>query len=109
MGAGVGVTHLTENLRLAQHQGIQPAGHAHHVFQGLVAVMLIKDRANPVQGHAPLPGQPAGHVQGVAVHQAVQLGTVAGGQQGRFTHAGKLAQPVQRPVRLVGGERQLLA
>ena len=37
-----GFFHLTQNLRLAQHQRIQPAGHAHQMADGIVVLMPVQ-------------------------------------------------------------------
>jgi hypothetical protein len=48
-GHGVGRFHLTENLRLAQHQRVEPGGDAHHVTNCRIIFMHISTRAQLIE------------------------------------------------------------
>ncbi len=109
VGAGVGLAQLAENLRFAEHHGIQAAGHPHQVLQGFFVPVGIKDPPQGLHRHAPGLRQPLPEIRRFAVDQAVHFGTVAGGQQRRFADTGKLAQGNQGVIRLSGGKCQLLA
>ena len=86
-GAGVacgahGVFHLPQDLRLAQHHRVQPAGDAKGVACGLVALQRVGMAAQQTGRNAAVVRQPvqrAIHV--VAVADAVDFGAVAGGEQ----------------------------
>jgi hypothetical protein len=100
--------HLAEDLRLAQHHGIEPAGHAEGVPRGVVPVHHVGMLAQVLGAHAALLGQPvqrrlqqrrhavAGRRR--CAQRQVQLGAVAGGDDGRFgVHPLQaVVQPAQR-------------
>ena len=106
MGTGIGFSHLTQNLRLAQYQRVQAAGHPHHVFQGLLALVLIEHGHQLVHRQVAALRQPGSKIRHCLVNQTIQFGTVTGGKQGRLAHPGHVSQAGQRRFRLLRGERQ---
>ncbi len=113
------VFHLAEDLRLAQHHGIEPAGHAEGVAHGLRLPQRIHVGRQFAGVDVVVVGQPAdgvlvGGVFGqVAVGRAVELGAVAGGEDGGLGRAlavrQMLAQRAQRGLELLERKRHLLA
>ena len=99
---------LAQNLRLAQHQRIQPAGDPEQVAHGVGVAVPVQVA---VQGVARLGmrGQPVGQRSPVAFRVRIQLGAVAGRQQHRLMHARQRAQRCQRRRQRVRGERHPLA
>ena len=110
-----GRLHLAQDLGFAQHHGIQPAGHAEGVAHGALVgqqVQVLGQVAFAV--HAPVAADPFGQcltglVGGVGL--AVDLGPVAGGQDGGF--GGQRLQVATqigqgRADRLLRGEGELL-
>ena len=103
-----GLLHLAEDLRLAQHQRVQPGRHPEQVAHRVGLVVAIQVGVQVVAG-ALLAGQPVGQRIGAVVAAGVDLGAVAGGQQHRLLHAGLRAQRLQRPRQRVRAERHRLA
>ena len=110
-----GRLHLAQDLGFAQHHGIQPAGHAEGVAHGALVgqqVQVLGQVAFAV--HTPVAADPFGQcltglVGGVGL--AVDLGPVAGGQDGGF--GGQRLQVATqigqgRADRLLRGEGELL-
>ena len=99
---------LAQNLRLAQHHGVQPAGHAKGVACDIIAFEVVGVGAQFVGGDAAALGQPGQRLfhRGL-VAGAVNFGAVAGGNDGRFRVAvQRLAQGLQVRFDLVHGERK---
>ena len=105
VGMGVGITHLAENLRLTEHQRIEPAGHPHHMAQGILITVLVH---RPTQGgirQLLVTGQPAGKIRRGAFCQAIDFGAITGRQHRHFLHPGLLTQLAQRRVQCRPGQR----
>ena len=49
LGRGVGGLELAQNLRLADHHGIQAGGHAEEVMNGLAAFVAVEVRPDAVR------------------------------------------------------------
>ena len=91
---GEGVLHLAENLRLAQHHGVEPGGHAERMLDGV----LVRD-GDTGSGSTVVAGRagdsrrtirpPAAVVAGS--EPAVNLGAVAGGKDGRLARRRRCA------------------
>jgi len=130
VGLAHGLLHLTQDLRLAQHHRIQPAGHAEGVARGMAAFVHIGVAQQLVVRHLAHLAQPVhgGLVQvsclacgaDQATQGAVQLGAVAGGQQGHLGTVGAmpwqpqmlvqiLMQTLQRRGELIHRERKASA
>jgi hypothetical protein len=103
-----GVLELPQDLRLAQHHGIEPARHAEGVFHRLLLRQLVKIGVEllaleavvgcgPVDGGARLGGR------------AIDLGAVAGGDDRRLLHRTPVDEVAQRLRQLFGMEHHLLA
>jgi hypothetical protein len=100
--------HLTQNLGFAQHHRIQPGGDAERVLRGLFLRQRIEVRREFVPADLVEIGQPLRHrIGGGGV--AIQLGAVAGRQNGDFAGVPGFRQIVQRLHQLLGAERHLLA
>ncbi len=108
---------LTEDLRLTQHHRIQPRRHSEDMARGFAALRHLRMLGQRRALRAALFGQP---VQ-CRAHQFlrvlalagghVQLGAVAGGQQGHFGRgaAEPFAQRTQRQRQPFGRKRELAA
>ena len=103
-----GVLQLAEDLRLAQHHGIEAAGHTegvarrHAVFEG------VGMGAQHCGRNATRLGQPVQRrLQFGVFTGTIDFRPVAGGDNCRFRLTGQgLAQSVQRGLDLFGGERE---
>ncbi len=111
-----GVLHLAEDLGLAQHHGIEPAGHAERMARHEAFLERVGVRAQQRRAHAAAVGEPVERmVQRRLLAGAVDLGAVAGGEDGGFHlrmargAAQRLAQALQRGRDLVDGERKTAA
>ena len=92
---GPGVLHLAEDLRLAQHQRIQPGGDAEQVAHR-VGVGVPVEIGVQVAGIVRMRGQPVGQRAAVVVGDGVELGAVAGRQQRHFAHRRQARSAVER-------------
>ena len=94
----IGILQLTEDLRFAEHQGVQAAGDREQMLdRSGVRVSRYSDCLNIeiVVGQVVPVGEPT-CVSGIGagVRKAIQLGAIAGRDDERFAHAGD-----SRPVR----------
>ena len=109
-----GVLHLAQDLGLAQHHGIEPAGHAEGMARHMAVFQQIGVRAQQFGRDAAAVGQPVQRmVHGRHFGRAVDLGTVAGGENGGLDGAvlaagagQRFAQALQRGHDLVKRERE---
>jgi hypothetical protein len=109
-GAGVfggahRVFHLAQDLRFAQHHGVEAAGHAKGVAGDLVALQRVGMRAQQGGRNAAVVRQPLQRVVQVGVVTGtVDFSAVAGGEQGRLGLACQRgAQAAQSGLDLVQG------
>ncbi len=106
----VGVLHLAEDLRLAQHHRVQPGGDAEHVAYRVVFIVPIQELIQFAGSQMMMTTQPRlRDVLRARRHADIQLGAVAGGQDHRLFHAGFVGQLVQGFARGVRVERHLFA
>ena len=78
-GDCVGRLHLPENLRLAQHQRVEPGGDAHHVTHGLVVDVHIGAGLEFVEAEAVIVGQPGQYRVGFQlILLQIELAAIAG-------------------------------
>ena len=86
---GVGRFHLAENLRLAQHQRVQPRGHAHHVTNGSIVFMDISAGTQLIEAQVVVVRQPFQHaVCRKVVLLYIELTAIAGGEDRSFATVG---------------------
>ena len=110
--SGVGSAHrvfeLAQNLRLAQHHGVEPAGHPKGVARGLAVGQAVGVRAQRLHRHAARLRQPGQGVFEVGfVACAVNFGAVAGGNDGCLRRLGHgAAQALEVRLDHVQGERK---
>jgi len=106
----VGILHLAEDLRLAQHHRIQPGGDAEQVARRVLLVVAVQELVQLAGSQTMVAAQPRQRqLLGAGGHAHVQLGAVAGGQDHRLLHAGFLLQFVQGGGGGFGVERHLFA
>jgi hypothetical protein len=108
LGLAHRLLHLAQDLRLAQHHGVQAAGDAEGMPGGLRPLQHVGVLGQLRAAHAAGLRQPVdGRRQQLARRGAVQFGAVAGGDQGSLGRAAQpLAQLVQRGRELVERERE---
>ena len=101
--------HLSQYLRFAQHHGIQPAGHTERVLYRLFLRQTVDDKARSRrQADGGMP--PASRLACVGVAgAAIDLGTVAGGKDGRLFGGTVIHQVAQCRFQRLDIERNLLA
>ncbi|MGX1118916.1 hypothetical protein RKD37_004279 [Streptomyces ambofaciens] len=83
LGAGQRVLYLAEDLPLADHHRVKPAGHREQVVDGPVLVVHVEVGGQLLQADAAVPGEQRGQLGDTGVelvHVGVQLDAVAGGQ-----------------------------
>src|SRR3569623_2041648 len=106
----VGILHLAQDLRLAQHHRVQPRGDAEHVSHCRVLVMPVEELVQLARGQAVVAVEPRlRRLFGTFGYADVKLGAVAGGEDQRFFNARlglQLAQGFSGGVRI---ERHLFA
>jgi hypothetical protein len=100
--------HLAEDLRLAEHHRIQAAGDAKSVRHRAILRQRVDVRLERVGGHTMKVLEPARDGRGIGGVD-VDLGPVAGRQNGRFVDARLRDQVAQRGAQGVRLERNLLA
>ena len=84
-GGAYRVFHLTQNLRLAQHHGIEAAGDAEGVARGMLVLVAVAVFPQRMGFHAPGLGQPVQGLRHVLeATRAIHLGAVAGGENRRL-------------------------
>ena len=93
LGGGVRATHLAEHLLLADHRGIQAAGHREQVLDGRFGIAHVGVFGEIAQPHAGmlrehLPDHREAAVEGL--DDGVDLDAVAGGQHHRLGHQRRL-------------------
>ena len=116
LGCAHCVLHLSQNLRLAQHHRVQPAGNAESMAGDRAVFQRVRMRAQHFAADTAAVRQPVQRVvhRGM-VASAVNLGAVAGGNDGgfdtpvRIVLAQRLAQAVQRRRDLIERERETTA
>ena len=72
--------HLAENLALADHDRVQPAGHGQQVGYRPLVIVHVQVRGEVAVGHAAVPGEQladGGHARVEPVHVGVDLDPVA--------------------------------
>ena len=102
---GVGLLDLPQDLRLPQHQGVEPAGHPHQVANRLLVLMLVDggDHLGRIQTVETL--QPLQHLLALPLRQAaVKLGAVAGRDDHRLAYTGLGDQLTQGAIDAVRAE-----
>ena len=77
-----GIFDLTENLRLAQHHAVEPAGYAEGVAHGRFGLVAVEIGFQRAVGNLVVVGQPAHNI--VRLAHAIEFGAVAGGQNHGF-------------------------
>lgn len=100
----IGRLHLTENLGFTQHQGIQPAGDAHHVAQCLAIAVGVTGTEQLRGRHLVGGGQPVAKGGETGVADGVDFGAVAGGQNGDLVQRQGLPRTRQVVGEVVCGE-----
>src|SRR5690606_16139263 len=109
---GPGVLDLAQDLRLAQHQRVQPGRDpeqvAHRVAAGVPVQVAVQALAN-AGGVGRVGRQPVGQRAAVVVGDGVDLGAVAGRQQRGFMHPWQCPKRRQRRHRRIAGKRDALA
>ncbi|MDT4860078.1 hypothetical protein FQZ97_946170 [compost metagenome] len=102
--------HLPENLRLAEHHGVQPRGHPHHVAHRGVVFVDIGAGAQLVEAELVVIGQPGQHhIGGQAVLFEVEFAAVAGREDRRLAGSGALTELLQSLNQLLRGESHAFA
>ena len=99
LGMGIGLLDLPQDLRLPQHQRVEPARHPHQVAHRLFIVMLIdgSDQFGRVQPVELL--QPAQHLLLPLLFEiAIEFGPVAGGDDHRLADTGLAHQLTQGAI-----------
>src|SRR6185437_15095984 len=111
----IGIFHLAEDLRLAQHHRIEPGRDAKQMaYRGLILVQ-IEELREPAAGRSlrtetMMFEEPAlRNALRARVHVDVQLGAVAGRENEGLVDAGLAREVVQGLWRRFGRERDLLA
>ncbi|RMR97186.1 hypothetical protein ALP74_200479 [Pseudomonas coronafaciens pv. garcae] len=109
-GNGIRGLHLAENLRLAQHQRVQPRGHAHHVAHGSIILVNIGTGTQLFQAEVMVIGKPGQNtVCREVIMLDIQLAAVARRQDRSLTAFGQTAELLQRLDQLFGGKCHALA
>ncbi|MNZ41593.1 hypothetical protein D3C78_591460 [compost metagenome] len=107
---GIGRLHLTEDLRLAQHQRVKPGGDAHHVPHGVMIFMDVGTGAQLIEAQLMVLSQPA---QNTLCRQVIllyiQFTAVAGRKDRSFAAGGQSAELLQGFHQLLRGKRHALA
>jgi hypothetical protein len=102
--------HLPEDLRLAEHQRVEPGGHAERVLHGLLVGVQVEVRLDVVGRQAVEVAEPADRLAAVAlVEAAIHLGAVAGREDRGLVHAAARGEVMQCFGQALGRERRLLA
>ncbi len=107
-GAAHRLLHLAENLRLAEHHRIEPAGDAKGVRDRAILRQRVDIRMERLGGHPVEALQPALDRRGFGGAE-IDLGPVAGRQNRRFLDARLRDQVAQRDTQRVRLECNLLA
>ena len=105
LGGGVGGFELSQDLRLADHHGIQAGGHAEEVMDGVAALMAVEMRPDGMRADGLVIGEEGiddGARVGAVLGGDGDLDAVAGGEDQGFGDALARFQIGQR-----GGERFL--
>lgn len=107
---GVGGLELAENLRLAQHHRVKPAGDAHHVPNRVLLAVHVGAGAQFVDTQAMIVGQPLQHfIAAQLILLQVQLAAVAGREDRCLAAGCQPTQLLQRLDQLLRGESNALA
>ena len=113
LGCGrVGFLHLSENLRLADHERVEPGGDAEQMTRDVQIGDLVRMRHELGTVHAvelAHEGQEARARQREVVARGVQLRTVAGRQDDRLARRAALGQRPQRAIEAPRLEVEALA
>ena len=108
LGLAHRLLHLAEDLRLAQHHGVQTAGDAESVFHRLLLRETIDVGFDIVGRQLVVIRQPADRLRR-RTGAAIDLGTVTGGQDGGFLGSAVANQIAQSVLHRLDAERKLLA
>jgi hypothetical protein len=110
-GGAHGVLHLAQDLGFAQHHRVEPAGHTKGVARRLRIFQGVDVGPQHGGGDAAAMGQPVQRMVGlVRLARAIDLGAVAGGDDGGFRMVRKgLSQSLQRGRDLVDGKGKTAA
>ncbi len=96
--------HLPQDLRLAEHHRIEPRGDPEGVADGAPVRMLVEERLDAVAGQVVVVAQPPDQRLGIGVLLvAIDLGAVAGGQDGGLANGLPAPEAVQRILQPLGG------
>ncbi len=109
-GLVVGLFQLAENLRLAQHQRIQPAGHTQQVAHDILLLVGVEPVAHVGIVAGAFSFQPVDDdIRRGGVDVAVDFGAIAGRQDDGFFDRRERGDAGQRVIELAGAEGQFLA
>ena len=110
LGGLVGLLQLTEDLRLAEDHGIEPAGHAQGVPNRLWPLQRIEVAVEQLGIDRFELNQPVGELSlRWAVRREVELGAVAGREDDGLFGADGVPRALERRAELLAVERDLLA
>ena len=99
LGVGVGLLDLPQDLRLSQHQRVEPAGDPHQVAHRLLVLVAVDGGDHLARLQLVEPLQPAQHLLPLPLLQAaVQLGSIAGGDDHRLADTRLLHQLTQGAI-----------
>ena len=102
------ILHLSEDLRFAQHHGVQARSNAKGMTHRLRGVQRVGVALQFLRTQVVVAGQPFQRLARFA-RSAIQFGTVAGRENGRFTHRPRAFELCQHALQLLSGERHPLA
>ena len=106
LGGAVGLFDLPEDLRFAQHQGVEAAGDAQDVAHRLTVGVGIDVGRDLLCAEAVEVLEPLHHRRLVfALQPAIDLGAVAGGEDGRLLYHARCGQLLQGLRHRLRGER----
>ena len=104
LGTANRLLHLAQDLRLAEHHGVQPAGHAKRMLDRVLGWKGVDERLQARRLHMVIAGEPAHRSAGL-LRAAIHFRAVAGGNDGCFAHGLLVDQIAQRHRHAVGIER----
>ncbi len=108
-GRGIGFFHLSQNLRLAHHHGVQAGSHAKQVTDRLALAVFIQVRLVVGGIQLKVIAQKTAQVHRAIFGLGQHFHPVAGGEDHSFFHAGMPRQPPQRLGQPRLGDGQALA
>ncbi len=104
----VRIFELTQDLRLAEHHGVETRGDAEGVFYGLLFLVNVQT-GGEVEIIAMVPFEPPRQFRAGRGSRPVDLGAVTRGQNDHLCDSGFLPQSAQRGNQSVLAERHLFA